>query len=154
MAHGANVDDLKDYRPGFRAAEEAGIMAPLVDAGLTKEEIRCLAKEMGLSNWNKPAMACLATRIPYGSSITEEKLQMIDKAEAFLLEKGIRQCRVRHHGSVARIEVDESALKAIMDNDLRHVIVRRLREIGFSHIALDMEGYVSGSMNRDLQDTI
>ena len=151
VAHGANVDDLEDYRPGFRAAKEMGIMAPLLDAGLSKKDIRHLSKEMGLSTWDKAAMACLATRIPYGSPITAEKLKMIEEAEAFLFERGVRQCRVRHHGSVARIEVEGQGLKTIMGNDPRKSIVRKFREIGFLHIAVDLECYVSGSMNRALE---
>ena len=151
VAHGANVDDLKDYRPGFRAAKEMGVMAPLMDVGLSKQDIRLLSKEMGLSTWDKPTMACLASRIPYGSAITSEKLKMIDKAEAFLFDRGIRQCRVRHHGSVARIEVEAPALRMIMGDDFRKAIVHKFREIGFFHIAVDLEGYVSGSMNRVLE---
>ncbi len=150
VAHGANVDDLEDYRPGFRAAGEMGIMAPLLDAGLRKQDIRFLSKEMGLCTWDKPAMACLATRIPYGNPITPKALQMIDEAEAFLRKRGLRQCRVRHHGSVARIEVEGPGLEIIMQDDLKKNIVRKFREIGFFHIAVDLEGYVSGSMNRVL----
>lgn len=150
VAHGANADDLEDYRPGFRAAGEMGIMAPLLDVGLRKQEIRSLSKEMGLSTWDKPAMACLATRIPYGTPITAEKLKMIEESEAFLFDKGVRQCRVRHHGSVARIEVEGPGLRMIMGDDLRKAILGKFREIGFLHIAVDLEGYVSGSMNRAL----
>jgi len=151
VAHAANVDDLEDYRPGQRAAVEMEILAPLVDVGLRKQDIRFLSKEMGLSQWDKPAMACLATRIPYGSRITVEKLKMIDEAEGFLFERGVRQCRVRHHGSVARIEVEGPGLKLIMGDDLRKAIVHKFRGIGFLHIAVDLEGYVSGSMNRVLE---
>jgi uncharacterized protein len=151
VAHGANVDDLKDYRPGLRAAEEMGIKAPLLSAGLNKKDIRDLSKQMGLASWDKPAMACLASRIPYGSPVTAEKLKMIDEAEAFLLERGVRQCRVRHHGSMARIEVTSSELRRMVDDDLRKDIVDKFKDIGFSHIALDLEGYVSGSMNRVLK---
>ena len=151
VAHGANVDDLKDYRPGLRAAEEMGIKAPLLSAGLNKEDVRDLSKQMGFATWDKPAMACLASRIPYGSPVTAEKLKMIDEAEAFLVERGVRQCRVRHHGSVARIEVTGSELKSMVDDDLRKDIVDKFRDIGFAYIALDLEGYVSGSMNRVLK---
>jgi uncharacterized protein len=150
VAHGANADDLQDYRPGLRAAKEMGIMAPLVDAGLGKQEICFLSKEMGLSTWDKPAMACLATRIPYGSPITAEKLKMIEECEAFLFDSGVRQCRVRHHGSVAKIEVESSELSMIVRDDFRKAIVRKFRDIGFLHVAVDLEGYVSGSMNRGL----
>jgi len=151
VVHGANMDDLKDYRPGLQAAEEMGIKAPLLSAGFNKQDIRDLSKQMGLPTWDKPAMACLASRIPYGSPITAEKLKMIDEAEAFLLERGVRQCRVRHHGPVARIEVKSSDLKRIVDDDLRKDMVRKFRDIGFSYIAVDLEGYVSGSMNRVLK---
>ena len=151
VAHGANVDDLNDYRPGFRAAREAGVIAPLIDVSLNKEEIRFLSKEMGLPTWNKPAMPCLATRIPYGSPITDKKLKMIEKAESFLLEQGFTEIRVRHHGSVARIEVANSELKFILNKGSRDAIVEKFHEIGFEYIALDMEGYVSGKMNRSLK---
>jgi uncharacterized protein len=150
VAHGANADDLEDYRPGFRAAGEMGITAPLLDVGLRKQEIGFLSKEMGLSTWDKPAMACLATRIPYGTPITAEKLKMIEESEAFLFDKGVGQCRVRHHGSVARIEVEGPGLRMIMGDDLRKAILGKFREIGFLHIAVDLEGYVPGSMNRAL----
>jgi uncharacterized protein len=151
VAHAANVDDLKDYRPGLRAAREMGVLSPLVDVGLRKQDIRLLSKDMGLSQWDKPAMACLASRIPYGSAITAEKLQMIDEAEQFLLKSGFRQCRVRHHGSVARIEVEAAELEMIMGDDLRKAIAQKFRDIGFFHVAVDLEGYVSGSMNRVLE---
>lgn len=150
VAHGANVDDLKDYRPGFRAADEVGVMAPLVDAQLSKEEIRFLSKEMGLSTWDEPPMSCLASRIPYGSRITEEKLRMVEEAETFLLERGFKEVRVRHHGSVARIEVGSAQQSDIMGEGLRKAIVDKLREVGFDHIAVDLEGYISGKMNRAL----
>ena len=150
VAHGANADDLEDYRPGFRAAEEAGIIAPLIGAGLLKDEIRFLAKEMGLSVWDKPAMACLASRFPYGTSITEKGLKMVEEAEEFLLNEGFRGLRVRHHGPVARIEIGTSDLRKIVNDDTRKAIVEKLRSIGFEHIALDLEGYISGKMNRSI----
>jgi len=151
VAHAANIDDLEDHRPGLQAAEELGIMAPLLEVDLGKEDIRLLSKEMGLSQWDKPAMACLASRIPYGSPVTVEKLKVIEEAEAFLLEKGLRQCRVRHHDSTARIEVDESEQETVMGDDLRRAIVQEFRHMGFLHVALDLEGYVSGSMNRGIE---
>jgi uncharacterized protein len=150
VAHGANLDDLKDYRPGQRAASEMGILSPLIDVGLNKLEIRHLSKDMGLSSWNRPSTVCLASRVPYGSPITAEKLRMIDEAEAFLLKGGVRQCRVRHHGTVARIEVASSDLAMLMKDGFRDGVLRRLKDIGFAHVALDMEGYVPGSMNRVL----
>lgn len=150
VAHGANIDDLEDYRPGFRAAKEMGIVAPLVEAGLGKKDIRFLSKQMGLSTWDKPSMACLATRIPYGSEITVGKLKMIEEAEAFLVDNGIRQCRVRHHGPVARIEVEREGFKIVTGGDFKEAIVGKFRKIGFMHIAVDLEGFASGSMNREL----
>ena len=151
IAHGANTNDLDDYRPGRKAAEEMGLIAPLVDAGLSKDEIRRLSKEMGLPTWDKPAMACLASRIPYGRTITAEKLRVIGEAEDFLAQSGFRQFRVRHHGSIARIEVDPGDFPLILDRELRERIVEKLKGLGFLHVALDLEGYVTGSMNRELK---
>ena len=151
IAHGANTDDLDDYRPGRKAAEEMGLLAPLVDAGLNKDEIRRLSKEMGLPTWDKPAMACLASRIPYGRPITAEKLLVIGEAEDFLAQSGFRQFRVRHHGSIARIEVEPRDFPLILDGELRERIVEKLKGLGFLHVALDLEGYVTGSMNRELK---
>ncbi|MBW1706713.1 MAG: ATP-dependent sacrificial sulfur transferase LarE [Deltaproteobacteria bacterium] len=148
VAHGANLDDPADYRPGFRAAKEAGVIAPLIDAQLGKEDIRFLSKEMGLSTWDRPAMPCLATRFPYGSPITEENLKMVEDAESFLVEQGFKVVRVRHHGSVARVEIGRGELEKIMDEGLGKAIVEKFRKIGFEHVALDLEGYVSGSLNR------
>ena len=151
-AHGANVDDLKDYRPGARAASEAGVIAPLIDVGLGKDEIRFLSREMGLPAWDKPPMACLASRIPYGEPITIEKLKMIGDAEELLVEKGFRQFRVRHHGSVARIEVEGPEIQRITEPGLRKKLVEKFRQIGFRHISVDLEGYMSGSLNRGLEN--
>jgi len=150
VAHGANVDDLKDYRPGFKAAQEAGIIAPLIDAQLGKAEIRFLAREMALPQWNKPAMACLATRFPYGRPITEQGLRMVESAEEFLLSEGFSAPRVRHDGTVARIEVDPLELSRLLSDKSRLAVVERLRRIGFEHVVMDLEGYVSGKMNRGI----
>lgn len=150
MAHGANRDDLRDFRPGFRAADEAGLLSPLVNAGLHKSEIRLLAKQMGLSVWDRPAAACLATRLPYGSPITERKLRMVETAEQCLKNLGFRELRVRYHGSVARIELGGEAFASVMDVPVREEIVKRFQALGFTHISLDLEGYVSGKMNREL----
>ena len=151
IAHAINTDDLGDYRPGIKAAEEMGLIAPLVDAGLGKEEIRHLSKEMGLATWDKPSMACLASRIPYGTPITEEKISMIGRAEKILADEGFRQYRVRHHGTVARIEVNENEISRLAGTELREKIVSGLKDIGFKHIALDLEGFRSGNMNRDIE---
>lgn len=148
LAHGANLDDQGDFRPGFRAAEESGVMAPLVEAGLTKSDIRELARRMGLPNWNRPAMACLATRIAYGTPISEKSLHQIERAEAVLAHIGIHQCRVRHHGSLARIELADQEMDRLNDEGLRRQIVQRFRALGFDFVCLDLEGYVSGKMNR------
>ena len=151
VAHGANVDDLSDYRPGFKAAQKAGMIAPLIDAGLAKDEIRFLSRNLGLSTWDRPQMACLASRIPYGSTITEEKLMMIDQAENFLLEQGLKEVRVRHHESVARIEAPGQEVEKLVSGKLKHAVVEEFHRIGFNHIAVDLEGYVPGKMNRDLE---
>lgn len=151
VAHAANLDDLQDYRPGLKAADEMGIIAPLVEAQLTKEEIRFLSKEMGLAVWDKPSMACLASRIPYESPITEKKLKMVDEAEEFLVKKGFKQFRVRHHGDVARIEVESDEIARIIETKLRKQLSEEFRRIGFLHIAVDLEGYVSGNLNRALK---
>jgi len=148
ISHGANVDDIQDVRPGFAAAKELGIHAPLLDAGFTKEDIRLFSKERGLPNWEKPALACLATRVPYGTSITGNMLRMIESAENFLGKKGFPGCRVRHHGDIARIEVRQQDFKKMLDPETRAHVFRELKKIGYLHIALDLEGYVQGSMNR------
>ena len=150
VAHGANVDDLEDFRPGFDAAREMNIMAPMVDAGLTKKDIRMLSKQMNLKTWNKPSMSCLATRIPYGTQITIEKLRMIERAEQVILDLGVTSCRVRVHDKTARIEVDPGDIERIMEQEIRSTIVAKLRKIGFSYVAVDLEGYGQGRMNRDI----
>jgi len=147
IAHGANMDDLKDYRPGFKAVEEMDVLSPLIDAGLTKTDIRALSKEMNLSTWDKPSNACLASRIPYGTPITKEALGMIEKAEAFILSLGLKTCRVRHHGNIARIETSIDDMEKIFTKKNRQRIVKAFKELGYKHIAIDLEGYRQGSMN-------
>ena len=151
VAHGANIDDLSDYRPGFAAAQEMGVKAPLIDAKLTKNDIRQLSKQMNLATWNKPPMACLATRIPYGTPITVEALKMIEQAEQVLINIGFTGCRVRVHDKVARIEVDTLNIERIIHPKTRSFVVEKLRKIGFSHVAVDLEGYRQGSMNKALK---
>jgi len=151
VAHGANVDDLSDYRPGYAATQEMGIKAPLVDADMTKNDIRRLSKQMNLATWSKPPMACLASRIPYGTPITIEDLRMVDQAEQVLFGLGFSGFRVRIHGKVARIEVETGDIEKIIDLKTRSLVVEKLRKIGFSHVAVDLEGYRQGSMNRDLK---
>ena len=154
VAHGVNLDDLSDYRPGQQAAKELGVLEPLVAAKLTKEDIRRLSREMGLDTWDKPSMACLASRIPYGSPITATNLKMIEKAEDFLLGLGLKTCRVRHHGSVARIEIAPEDFDLVISSDNRERILNRLKDIGFVHVALDLKGYTMGSMNREISSKL
>ena len=151
IAHAANLDDLNDYRPGIKAAREMGLLSPLIDNRLGKDEIRFLSREMGLETWDKPAMACLASRIPYGSPITAEKLRMVQEAEELLAENGFKLFRVRHHGAIARIEVGSAEIGRMTEEALRKRLVERLREIGFTYISIDLEGYIPGSLNRDLE---
>ena len=150
IAHGANMDDLDDYRPGFKAAVEMGIIAPLMDAGMTKKDIRMLSKKMDLDTWDKPSMACLASRIPYGTLITDEALSKIDRAEQFVLSLGFISCRVRYHNEVARIEVNPEDFEKLIDEKTRMAIINKFKEIGLLYISMDLEGYVQGSMNRSI----
>lgn len=150
VAEASNTDDNGDYRPGLMAVAELGIKSPLREAGLSKQEIRELSKEMGLSTWNKPSFACLSSRFPYGESITSERLRMIDEAEQFLLDLGFHQVRVRYHGNLARIETDEAGFQSMIQPTLRQEVHAKLQEIGFTYIALDLKGYRTGSMNEIL----
>jgi pyridinium-3,5-biscarboxylic acid mononucleotide sulfurtransferase len=150
LAHGVNLDDLGDYRPGLKAAQEMGVLAPLVEAGLSKADIRELSRARGLPTWDRPSMACLASRIPYGHPITPSALGMIEAAEEFLQDLGFPGCRVRHHGDIARIEVPARDVERIAGERTRAEVVARLRAIGFTHVALDLEGYTQGSLNRVL----
>ena len=149
VVDGANMDDDGDYRPGSRAARELGVRSPLREAGMTKPEIRQLSRLLGLPTWNKPSYACLASRIPYGQSITPEKLKQVDAGEAFIRGLGLSwQVRIRHEEDTARIEVETEAIARFMDKDVRQQIVSRLRALGFRFVALDLEGYTTGSLNR------
>ena len=145
VVDGTNADDLGDHRPGRRAAALHGVRSPLAEAGMGKREIREWAKELGLEVWDKPAAACLSSRIPYGSAVTMEKLARIDRAEAALKAFGFRQCRVRDHGGAARIEVEVAAIPRLIDCRLE--VAAALRECGFGYVSLDLEGFRSGSMN-------
>jgi len=142
IAHGANIDDMDDFRPGFKAAGEMGIIAPLVDAGMTKKDIRMLSKKMGLDTWDKPSMACLASRIPYGTPITDEALNKVDRAEQFVLSLGFISCRVRYHNDVARIEISPGDFKRLINDKTRMAIISKFKEIGFLYISMDLEGYI------------
>ncbi|MCY3729526.1 MAG: ATP-dependent sacrificial sulfur transferase LarE [Nitrospira sp.] len=144
IVDGAHVDDLGDDRPGMRAAREFGILSPLVEAGLGKADVRTLAKTLGLSNWDKPAAACLSSRIPRGTRITEQKLLRVEQAERLLKEEGFRQVRVRDHEGIARIEVDRNELPNMLDPVRRDRITRGLKTLGFQFVTLDLEGYRLG----------
>jgi uncharacterized protein len=145
VVEGGNADDVGDYRPGRKAVEEYGLRSPLLEAGLTKAEIRQEARTLGLPNWNKPAKACLSSRIPYGTPITVEILRQIERAEAVVARLGIRQVRVRHHGEVARLEVDPQEFELVMAH--REAILNELRALGYTYVALDLAGYRTGSLN-------
>jgi uncharacterized protein len=150
VAYGANLDDTGDYRPGMQAAKQMGARAPLLEAEMGKPEIRAVSRSLGLETWDKPAFACLSSRIPYGERVTEEKLQQIDAAEVFLSAEGFRQVRVRHHGEVARIEVPPADLPRFFAEGRNERITGRLKELGFRYVALDLLGYRSGSLNEGL----
>lgn len=151
IVEGSNLDDEGDYRPGLKAVEEQGTTAsPLRHAHMAKADIRALSHYLGLPTWNKQSFACLSSRLAYGEEITPEKLHMIDVAEQLLLDLGFKQVRVRMHGSLARIEVPPAQRAALLAACDEHDIPHRLRELGFSYVTMDLEGYVSGSMNRTL----
>lgn len=145
VVDGTNADDAGDYRPGRQAARQHGVRSPLAEAGMGKEEIRSWARELGLAVWDKPAAACLSSRIPYGSVVTPEKLRRIDLAEAVLKGAGFRQCRVRDHGDLARIEVDLTAMPRALE--LQQILVPSLKALGYTYVCLDLQGFRSGSMN-------
>jgi len=147
VVDGTNADDAGDWRPGRQAAAKHGVRSPLLELGFTKAEIRELSKEMGLPTWDKPAMACLASRIPHGTPVTVEALDQVGAAEAALRRLGLRQLRVRHHGDVARIETDEEGMAILFAPGNRQIAVERLRNLGFKHVALDLAGYRPGSVN-------
>lgn len=147
IAYGINGDDTRDFRPGHRAAREHRILAPLLDARLTKAEIRLLSERAGLSTWNRPASACLSSRVPYGTSVTPELLEKIERAEAVLRNLGFRQFRVRAHGELARIELAQDELARGWDAQIAQQIAARLKPLGFRFVTLDLEGYRQGSLN-------
>lgn len=165
LADGTNADDMKDYRPGMRALEELGVTSPLKEAGLTKDEIRHALKMLAYEDealdnvlvmpqplWNKPAFACLASRIPYGEKISEEKLQSVYRAEKLLRERGFNQVRVRHHGDVARIEVEPMAMERFFDVYYMSRINEEIKACGFKYAALDLGGYIMGGLNPERTD--
>jgi uncharacterized protein len=155
VVHGANVSDQGDFRPGTRAAVEAGARAPLQEAGLTKEDIRALSKEMGLPTWDEPSMACLASRFPYGTLLAPEGLARVDQAENYLRKEfGLRQLRVRDHMPIARIEVPEPDVLKLAEPNARARIVTRLKELGYTYVTLDLAGFRSGSLNEVLANEV
>ena len=151
VVYGATEDDLGDFRPGMRAAQECGARAPLLEAGLAKDDVRSLSRQMGLPTWDKPAMACLASRFPYYSTITAEALACIEQAEDFLHQEiGLKQVRVRHHDDIARLELEPSDFATALDEQNRQRIVDRLKELGYAYVTMDLQGFRSGSMNEVL----
>ncbi len=153
VANGTNVDDLGDFRPGISAAAEHGVRSPLVDAGFTKTEVREAAKRMGLPVWDKPAQACLSSRIPYGTPVSLEALERIGAAEAALRELGFGQLRVRHHGRVARIEVPPEQIEALVRPETRAAITTAIKATGYTYVTVDLDGFRSGSGNEVLGDS-
>ncbi len=152
VLNGINIDDLGDYRPGLDAARENEVRSPLVEAGFDKQNVRALAKQMELSIWDKPAMACLSSRIPYGEPVTHEKLKRIEKAEDLLLSLGFKQLRVRHHGETASIELGKNELPRFMENpEFEKRVEKELKRLGFKSVSLDPKGYRMGSMNEALK---
>lgn len=154
IADGSNVDDTGDFRPGMQAAKELGVVEPLREANLTKQDIRDLSKRLSLPTWDKPSFACLSSRFPYGHEITRKKLKMVEDAEQFLIDMGFRAVRVRHHEDIARIEVNENMIDKFMDRTLRKKVYDKLKDIGFSYVTLDLKGYRTGSMNEVIKDKI
>ena len=152
IAEGSNLDDNGDYRPGLKAVEELGVKSPLRHIGFSKREIRELSKELKLPTWDKQSFACLASRFPYGETINEEKLQMVDRAEQLLLDMGFTQLRVRIHGDMARIELMPEEFGRFMEESTRRTVYESFREYGFTYTALDIVGYRTGSMNETLSD--
>ena len=151
VADGTNADDRGDYRPGRRAAAEQGVVSPLLEAGLTKADIRGLSRHLGLPTADKPALACLASRFPYGTRITPERLAAVEALEAAVHDLGFRQARVRYHGDVARIEVDPDAVSRLAEPDTRRAVLNAGRRAGFLYVAADLEGYRTGSLNAALR---
>ncbi len=151
IVDGSNADDVGDHRPGMQAARELGVRSPLMEVGMTKEDIRTLSQSFGLPTWDKPAQACLSSRFPYGDRITPEKIAQVEKAESGLRELGFRQLRVRHHGDVARIEVPKADIARLVDEETSRQVIARMKEAGFTYVTIDLEGFRSGSMNEVLK---
>jgi uncharacterized protein len=150
LVYGATVDDLGDHRPGMAAARQRGVRAPLIDAGLGKVEIRELSRVLELPTWDKPAMACLSSRFPYGTPITAEKLRQVDRAESAVRALGFRNFRVRHHGEIARLEIAREETARLWEDGRADALVEQLGGLGFIHVTLDLRGFRSGSLNEAL----
>ena len=150
IVNGINLDDMGDHRPGIGAAREADVKSPLCDAEFCKQDVRDLSKKLGLSTWEKPAMACLSSRIPYGQEVTERKLSMIEQAEDFLLAMGFKQLRVRHHGDIARIEFNKEDISRFFSNGLADTVQRKFTDIGFNFTTVDIAGFKSGRLNESI----
>jgi uncharacterized protein len=153
VADGANLDDTQEFRPGLQASRELNVRSPLKEAGMTKKDIREVSKMLKLPNWDKPAYACLSSRFPYGQSITEEKLSMVSEAEKYLRGLGLVQFRVRHHETIARIEVLPDDINILTNSPAREELTAKFKDIGFTYVTLDLAGYRSGSMNEVLTET-
>ena len=153
VAYGVNADDTSDFRPGHRAAAEHQVLTPLLEAKLHKEEIRVLAKRAGLPCWDRPASACLSSRLPYGTEVTTERLSLVERGEAALRELGFRQFRVRLHDKLARVELAPEELPRALDAEMASKMARALKTAGFAYVALDLEGYRQGSLNETLVKT-
>jgi len=158
IAYGINTDDTGDFRPGHRAADEHGVLSPFLDVGLSKSEIRELSRAAGLPTADLPASACLSSRLPYGTEVTEERLSQVERGEDRLRALGFQQVRLRHHGDVARVEIEPSELRKALDSEMAKAIVEAIKPLGFRWVSLDLEGYRTGSLNevlfihRDPQD--
>lgn len=150
VADGANLDDTQEFRPGLKASKELNVKSPLKESGMTKKDVREVSRMLNLSNWNKPAYACMSSRFPYGQSITEEKLKMVSEAEKYLRSLGLVQFRVRHHETIARIEALPEDIHILANSPAREELLCKFKEIGFTYVTLDLEGYRSGSMNEVL----
>ncbi|MBP1679430.1 MAG: PP-loop protein, partial [Bacteroidetes bacterium] len=155
IADGTIADDTGDFRPGMRAHDERNVRSPLLEAGFTKEEVRALSRSLDLPTWDKPSFACLSSRFPYGTGITEENLSRVDRAERILRDAGFKRYRVRFHDeNTARIEVSPQEIPWLLDPALRDHIVQRMNELGFTYVTLDLQGYRTGSMNEVLPDEV
>jgi pyridinium-3,5-biscarboxylic acid mononucleotide sulfurtransferase len=148
---GTNLDDLKDHRPGLKAANEWGVRHPLVEAEMTKDDIRRYSRELDLPTWDKPSSPCLSSRFPYGTAINLERLKKVADCEVFMKELHFREFRVRYHGDLARIEVPQNEIERLFDKTIRDAIVKRFKEIGFHYVSVDLQGFRSGSLNEVLQ---